>query len=269
MVQSPRRERLRATGPLVRVLSAQILAFGVSLAAGFAASLIFGTRPPLVAMIGTQCIGASVLSYLFGLRGWWLGVQFVLPIVAWAFLALSLPSWPFLLAFTGLWLVYSNVSSERVPLYLSNRTTWAALSQMIASEAQQADAPGDTKPNFIDLGCGVGGTLAYLSKAHPDWRFVGVENAPGPFLVSWLRLHGRNNARVEFKSLWDVSLGDYDIAYAFLSPAPMPRLIARAQADMKPGALLVSNSFWAPDLPYDGIAEVNDERATALFFKRI
>ena len=96
-----------------------------------------------------------------------------------------------------------------------------------------------------------------------------MENAPGPYLISRLRIIGRPNARVEFKSLWDVELGFFDVAYAFLSPAPMPCLIARANADMKSGAMLISNSFWAPDLPYDGAAELNDGRKTSLFFKRI
>jgi len=262
-----RSARLSSVGPLARVLAAQILAFSLISGAGWAGWTVFGWKPPLEAVIAAQSLFAMVLSYAFGLRRWWLGVQFALPVLAWASLALAAPSWVYLAVFVALLLVYSNASSERVPLYLSNRTTWAAISQMISAETVAQDR--HDAPSFVELGCGLGGAIAYLSKAHPDWRFVGVENAPGPYLISRLRLIGRSNAQVEFKSLWDVDFGDFDVAYAFLSPAPMPRLIARANAEMKAGALLISNSFWAPDLPYDGAAELNDGRKTSLFFKRI
>jgi len=262
-----RSDRLSSVGPLARVLAAQILAFSLISGAGWAGWTVFDWKPPLETVIAAQSLFAMTLSYAFGLRRWWLGVQFALPILAWASLALAAPSWVYLSVFVALLLVYSNASSERVPLYLSNRTTWAAISQMLSAETV-AQARHDA-PSFVELGCGLGGAIAYLSKAHPDWRFVGVENAPGPYLISRLRLIGRPNARVEFKSLWDVDFSSFDVAYAFLSPATMPRLIARANAEMKAGALLISNSFWAPDLPYDGAAEVNDGRKTSLFFKRI
>ena len=271
--QEPTRfARFASIGPLARVLAAQILAFSLISGAGWLGTAVLGFRPSVELVIGSQSLFATVLSSAFGLRRWWLGVQFALPIFAWAFLALPVPSWLYLAVFVVLLLVYSNASRERVPLYLSNRTTWAAISQMISSEpVTDARSAKDltNQPRFVELGCGLGGTIDYLSKAHPDWRFVGVENAPGPYLISRLRLIGRNNARVVFKSLWDVDLSTFNVAYAFLSPAPMPRLIARANADMKVGAVLISNSFWAPDLPYDGAAEVNDGRKTCLFFKRI
>jgi len=262
-----RSDRLSSVGPLARVLAAQILAFSLISGAGWAGWTVFGWKPPVEVVIAVQSLLAMALSYAFNLRRWWLGVQFALPMLAWAFLALPVPSWVYLAVFVVLLLVYSNASRERVPLYLSNRTTWAAISQMMSTQTivkHRHDAP-----SFVELGCGLGGTIAYLSKAHPDWRFVGVENAPGPYLISRLRLIGRSNVRIEFKSLWDMELSGFDVAYAFLSPAPMPRLIAHANANMKAGALLISNSFWAPDLPYDGAAEVNDGRKTSLFFKRI
>jgi hypothetical protein len=36
------------------------------------------------------------------------------------------------------------------------------------------------------------------------------------------------------------------VVYAFLSPAPMPRLWTKALAEMAPGTLLVSNTFTIP-----------------------
>jgi hypothetical protein len=46
--------------------------------------------------------------------------------------------------------------------------------------------------------------------------------------------------------LWQTPLADHDLVYAFLSPAPMSELWAKAQAEMRPGSLFVSNSFPVP-----------------------
>jgi hypothetical protein len=52
-------------------------------------------------------------------------------------------------------------------------------------------------------------------------------------------------------------LGDYDVVYAFLSPAPMPRLWEKVQAEMQPGNLFISNSFPVPGATPDRIIEVD------------
>ena len=115
-------------GPLVRVLASQLLALGLVGAAAFAMVSALGMTAPLWSAVFAQSLLATAISYLSGIRQWWLGVQFMLPILAAFSLTLPIPGWVYLVAFVVLVLVYSNVSSERVPLYLSNRTTWAALS---------------------------------------------------------------------------------------------------------------------------------------------
>lgn len=256
-------------GPLPRVLAAQLVAFLFILAIGLGCDALWpGLRPPLWGFIVAQSLSAAVFSRAFGLTGWWMVAQLALPVLAWGSLFVNLPSWLYLVAFLLLFLVYSNVSTERVPLYLTNRTTWVALSHLLREETEVEGAQNGRRRRFVDLGCGVGGTLAYLSCAHPDWDFVGVENAPGPYVLSRIRLWNSTNAKIEFKSLWDVDLSTFDVVYAFLSPAPMPRLLTQAARDLKPGAVLISNSFWAPDIPFEGQVQVNDGRQTALFFTR-
>lgn len=258
--------RERRLGLLPRVVLAQFLAFiTVLMVVWGLAHLAPDFRPPQGLVPGAQGALAVAFSLIFGLRRGWLAAQFILPPLAWAGLALNVPSWVFLAAFALMFLVYFNASKERVPLYLSNRTTWAALSEVLA---ERDIAPG-TCPVFMDLGCGLGGVLQYLARRHGNWRFVGVENAPGPFLVSWLRSLGVPNLRIEYKSLWEANLTDADIVYAFLSPAPMPKLIDVAEQTMHDGASLISNSFWAPDRPYDAEIEVNDTRRTRLYVKNI
>ena len=56
----------------------------------------------------------------------------VMPIAAGAALMLALPSWIYLALFVTLLVVFWNASGERVPLYLTNRTTWQAITDLIS-----------------------------------------------------------------------------------------------------------------------------------------
>lgn len=114
-----------------------------------------------------------------------------------------------------------------------------------------------------------------MSRARPELDVVGIETAPIPFALAWLRarLSGCANIRVLYGDIWAHDLAPYDLAYAFLSPAPMPRLLAKARAEMRPGSRLVSNSFDVPDnIPGhapDETLTLDDRRATRLFTWRM
>ena len=84
-----------------------------------------------------------------------------------------------------------------------------------------------------------------------------------------MRAWGLTNMTVRRGDFWQEPLNGYDFVYAFLSPAPMPRLWHKACAEMASGALLVSNSFAVPDLAPTHVIEVNDRRATRLYLYRI
>ena len=186
-------------------------------------------------------------------------------LMVWGVVTFHPPLWLYPTAFVVIFLFYTNTLLERVPLYLSNRTTWAAVSELLNGEPPRTkDAP----QAFVDLGCGLGGLVAHVASTHPTWRVVGVETAPGPYLIAKARTAFISNAHVRFQSLWNLDLADFDVAYAFLSPAPMKRLSDKAKAEMPKGALLVSNSFWADGVAFDGEVLVNDGRETRLIFRR-
>ena len=81
--------------------------------------------------------------------------------------------------------------------------------------------------------------------------------APLTWLVGLLLGVGRPNIRWRWDDLWQADLGNYDVVYAFLSPAPMPRLWEKVQAEMKPGSLFISNSFPVPGATPDQVIEVD------------
>lgn len=207
-----------------------------------------------------QGVAAAVVGRLFGLSLFWIPIQILLPLAV-AYNS-SVPSWAYPAALVFCLLIYWNSASEQVPLYLTNRRTWKALSDLVeASKAQ----------SFVDLGSGMGGVVTYLAGAHPALRASGLETAPLVFLASKIRVmfSGRANAQVLYKSIWDEDLSAHDVVYCFLSPVPMPRMFSKAKAEMRPGTLFVSNSFAVPGEQPTRIIDVADSRKTRLYVYRM
>lgn len=191
---------------------------------------------------------------------WWRLIHALFVPLAWAASTLNIdPGW-YLLLLIVLLLVYRGALSGQVPLYLSNRPTAAALAKL---------TDGLATMRFLDLGAGIGSVLAPLARQRPDAQFTGVENAPATWLLGRLRLAGQANCRWHWGDIWRTELRDYDVVYAFLSPAPMAALWAKAKREMRPGALFVSNSFAVPDVASERIIEVDDGRRTRLFCYRL
>jgi hypothetical protein len=208
---------------------------------------------------------AAVLSRLAGLARWWLVIQFLFVPALVLVLALELPPNFFLAAFVVMLVVYWSTFRSQVPLYLSSRQVWQALETLLPEAA-----PGKTF-RFADLGCGLGGVLAHLARARPDGRYQGVETAPLPFLLSWLRLRlgGYRNCSVHWGSLWDCDLAPYDVVFAYLSPVPMDRLWHKVSREMRPGALFISNTFMVPEQPPLYTYTLDDLHRSTLYIWRI
>jgi hypothetical protein len=68
--------------------------------------------------------------------------------------------------------------------------------------------------------------------------------------------------------MWNVSVGECDFVYTFLSPAPMGRLWDKLSTEMKPGSTFISNTFDVPAVP-DETVRVKDERGGALLLFRM
>lgn len=189
---------------------------------------------------------------------WWLAIHLAfVPLLIFVQGLQLAPGW-FLAGFVILLLLFWRTDKSRVPLYLSNRETTAAVLDLLPA----------TPCRLIDLGCGDGGLLARLARARPDCEFVGIEHAPLPWLFARLRAAALPNLMIRRADLWQVPLAGYDLVYAFLSPAPMARLWAKATEEMRPGALLVSNSFPVPEASAEFVVEVDDRRETRLFCYR-
>lgn len=203
-----------------------------------------------------QVLLACALARVAGMAWWWQLIQLAFFPLLLAAHALSLaPQW-YLFGFLLLLSIFYGAARERVPLYCTGpRTVHALLRHLPKREGLR----------LLDVGSGWGSLLVGLTEARPDASFVGVENAPLSYLLGRLRLAGRRNVRLACGDLWRQDFAAYDVVYVFLSPAVMERLWRKAQGEMRPGSLLVSNTFVVPGVPADEVIEVGDRRGTLLY----
>jgi len=249
-------ETLRTRYPALLALLAQLLALAVIACLLLLFVRLVDWRPSLWQAALAQGALAAALGQWLGLRRWWLALNLAFVPGLLALQSREWPAWWFLVAFGLLLLINWNSFRERVPLYLSGARTRQRLSQRLAG------LPPDFR--FVDLGCGLGSALVQLARDYPQARLVGVETAPLVFLLAWLRCLPYRQVRVRYRSLWREPLGDYDVVYCFLSPAPMAELWAKARREMRPGSLLVSNSFEVPGVPVGEVIALHDWRDSRL-----
>jgi len=214
-------------------------------------------------LLGAACVQGAIAALIgqrLGLSRWWLPINlgFVPGLVL--LQDHALPPWLLLVGFLILLMLNWNALTERVPLYLTGSAAERQLAQRL-----QALPDGFS---FIDLGSGLGGTLLRLARVYPSARFVGVETAPLTFVLCWLRCLLQRNCRVRFRSFWREPLARYDVVYCFLSPAPMPALWQKAKVEMRPDALLISNSFEVPGVAAQETLLVDDWRRSQLLIWR-
>lgn len=245
---------LKRLPPSILALLLQLVAFAVVMFVVRASQLQLA---PIVFVLLCGSLAAS-FSYVAKQARWWLYIQLAfLPAILAAY-SLDIPPTLFLVAFIIMLVVYWSAFRTQVPLYLSSNKVWQAL---------ETQLPSDRPFTFIDLGSGIGGVLTHLARAHPNGHFHGVEYAPLPFVWSWLRikLGNHKNCTVQWGSMWDSDLSQYDVVFAYLSPVPMERLWIKARAEMRSESLFISNTFAVPDHPPQSTLTVKDLHTSTLY----
>ena len=209
-------------------------------------SLAIGTIALLIATLSRQ-------------DWWWKLIHALFAPLAWAIHSMSIdPAW-FLLSFILLLLIYRGAISGQIPLYLSNTASVNALFEITSERSGM---------RFLDLGSGVGSIIAPLACKRRDASLTGIENAPIVWLIGYLRTFFLKNCCWCWGSLWNATLSDFDVVYAFLSPAAMPTLWKKVELEMRPGSLFVSNSFSVPGVEPSRIIEIDDGQTRFYCYQR-
>jgi hypothetical protein len=247
----------RSTAPLLFLLQTvlcQVAAASVVVLAWHVSGSLIG------ALLGGTCAAVATAS-LLSLSTSWRIVNAVLPIAAAASLSAEVPSWIFMAIFVFLLCIYAPAFWTRVPYYPTPRAAYSLI---------LAELPTDRPFTFLDIGCGFGGMLFFLSKRRPNGSFVGIEIGLMPWLYGALkaRFVAKNRVSIRFKNMWTEPLERYDTVYTFLSPAPMEKIWEKVCAEMRPGSLFITNTFEVP-APANEVLSVKDERCSHLFLHRI
>lgn len=146
----------------------------------------------------------------------------------------AVPAWAWLVPLALLLCVYPLNAWRDAPLFPTPHHALQGLAGQVPL------APG---ARVLDAGCGLGDGLLALRQAYPDARIEGVEWSWPLRLLCALRCPW---ARVRRGDMWRADWSGYQLVYLFQRPESMARAAAKAQAEMAPGACLVSLEFAVP-----------------------
>ncbi len=102
---------------------------------------------------------------------------------------------------------------------------------------------------FMDLGSGWGTMLLPLAKRFPQHRFIGVERAFTPYIVSVLRAHNLPNLHFEHGDIFKTDIKRCDVIFCFLMQKLMDDLTPHLKENLKSGAYVYSCRFTCPNWP--------------------
>jgi hypothetical protein len=166
------------------------------------------------------------------------------------------PAWPWLLGLALLALAYPLGSWRDAPFFPTPAD---------ALQAMPAAAPLAAGARVLDAGCGLGHGLAALRGAYPCASFEGVESSWPLALAARLRYRW---ARVRRGDMWAADWSGFDLVYLFQRPESLPRALAKARREMRPGSWLASLEFAHPTAHPDAMATCPDGRPLWLYRTR-
>lgn len=198
-----------------------------------------------------QAALSASLAVVFKQAHWWRWIHFAFPFAVLVMLQWQIPNEFYLISFIVTASLFWTTFRTQVPFYPSRPAVWHEVIKLI---------PMQPSTKLIDIGSGLGDMPMVVAKLRPNCHAEGIEIAPLPWLVSQVRARlKRSSARFKLGNYNDLNFADYDVVFAYLSPAVMQALWQKAHLEMRPKSLLISLEFeingWPPSFiitPKDG-----------------
>lgn len=242
--------------PLLKALTCQFLALTITFLIANCFSIF---HHPIVFLLSqsTLAVGGSIL-----IRQplWWITIHLLFLPLVFIFFTLTIPAWWYLAIVVVMTLIFWGTIRGDVPLFLSSKEVAEVVTVFLGQEKAN---------RFADLGAGVGSVAIPVATELPNLKVEAWERAPLPFLMSWWRGKNLENYNALRENFFNANFGNYDVIFAFLSPAVMPEVSEKIQREMKSGALFISSSFPAPNWQPESILHLSDFRKTVLYCYRI
>jgi predicted O-methyltransferase YrrM len=141
----------------------------------------------------------------------------------------------FILTGTLFWSVFLT----QVPFYPSKPEVWNAVSELL---------PGK-QLRILEIGSGLGNFAIRMAQLRPESCVEGIEIAPLPWLISIIQSKFfASRVRFRLGNYEKVDFANYDLIFAYLSPAAMPELWEKALIEMDGESLLISHEFPVPGI---------------------
>ncbi|MDO9282597.1 MAG: class I SAM-dependent methyltransferase [Methylotenera sp.] len=196
---------------------------------------------PIFTLVLLQALFAAFFSHLSGMATWWRWIHLGFPMVVWAMSILHIPNTFYLIGFIVTLSLYWTTFRTQVPFFPSRPVIWEQVLSLL---------PQNKPIRLIDIGSGLGDLSMCVAKARPESLIEGIEIAPLPWLVSVVRAKlKRSRAVFKFGDYHALNFANYDVIFAYLSPAAMQALWQKAQVEMRTGTLLISYEFEIENVP--------------------
>lgn len=181
---------------------------------------------------------ATLLSLAMGMATWWRYIHFCFPLALYFCADLPIPDEFYLVSFLFTLALFWTTFRSQVPFFPSFPTVWKQVAELL---------PEALSLKLIDIGSGLGDMPMYIAKVRPNSQVEGIEVAPLPWTISYVRSKmARSRAKFKLGDYNALNFADYDVVFAYLSPAAMVDLWAKAKVEMRPGSMLISLAFEVP-----------------------
>lgn len=122
--------------------------------------------------------------------------------------------------------------------------------------------------SFVELGCGNARVCRHLKEEQPDANVVGVELSVLQYGVGWLqnRLAG-SGVKMKLENAFKHDLSTYDAIYLFLMPDTYEKIRPKLEAELKPGARVISYVWPIPGWKEEKLDELEGAPKLYLYQK--
>lgn len=229
-----------ATLAMLIQFAAMLTLATMTLAINYATTVYFDVSlsVSMFTLVLVQALIAAIFSYIAGMASWWRWIHLCFPLTAWAMFQWHIPNVIYLIGFIISLSLFWTTFRTQVPFFPSRPMVWQQVAKII---------PQNSPLRLIDIGSGLGDMSMYMARTRPDSQIEGIEIAPLPWVISYIRaIFRRSSATFILGNYQALDFANYDVIFAYLSPAAMCTLWDKASQEMRPGSLLISLEFEIP-----------------------
>lgn len=130
-----------------------------------------------------------------------------------------------------------------------------------------AAIPPETQGTVIDLGSGWGNMAHQIAKALPHCQVLGYESSPIPYLFSrlWQSIDRQANLQFLRRDFFKLPLEEISLIYCYLYPDAMKKLATKFNEELKPGTVIISNTFALPGWEPVEVLQTQDAYHTRIY----